>query len=181
MYSWSSWAFRSTTFFHSYSVLKSREVFMGAASKFLTELSLDQKWHFSISIHYFMRRICLKIPFQNKTQSPMCQKSPFKKKLKFKCLELKNVDLKLLTLKSYCLNVLCLCSTYGLSCVTVMVASGIQIEQCFLLRDTVDNDHGKCTLTKQLFSRADPACGPYLKLMKCSVWNFLFHNKKVQA
>lgn len=76
---WSSWAFRSTTFFHSYSVIKSREVFMGTASKFLTKLSLDQKWHFSISIYYFMRHICLKIPFQNKIQSAMCQKNLFKR------------------------------------------------------------------------------------------------------
>lgn len=132
MYSWSSWAFRSTTFFHSYSVIKSRQVFLRAASKFLTKLSLDQKWHFSISIHYFIRAICLKsnVPFQNKTQSPTCQKNPFLKKLKFKNLKLKNVDLKLLTLKS-CLNVLCLCSTCGPSCVTAMVAAGIQFEQCF--------------------------------------------------
>lgn len=154
---------------------------MRAASKFLTKLSLDQKWHFSISIHYFIRSICLKIPFQKKTQSPMCQKIPFLKKLKFKYLKLKNVDLKVLTLKSYCLNVLCLCSTCGLSCVTAMVASAIQFEQCFFLKDRVDDDHGKCTLTKQLLSRADPAHGPHLKLMKCFVWNFIFHNKKVQA
>lgn len=133
MYTWSSWAFRST-FFHSYSVIKSREVFTRAASKFLMKLSLDQKWHFSISIHYFIRSICLKIPFQKKTQSLMCQKNPLKK-MKFKYLKLKNVDLKLLTLKSYCLNILCLCSTCGLSCITAMVASGIQFEQCFFLRD----------------------------------------------
>lgn len=102
----------------------------------------------------------------------MCQKKKkilFLKKLKFRYLKLKNVDFKLLTLKSWCLNVLCLCSTYGLSCVTAMVISGIQCEQCFFLRDRVDNDHGKCTLPKQLLSRADPAHGPYLKLMKCLV------------
>lgn len=91
----------------------------------------------------------------------MCQKNPFLKKLKFKYPKLKNVDLKLLTLKSSCLNVLCLCSTCGLSCVPAMVASGIQFEQCFFLRDRVDNDHGKCTLTKQLLSREDPAHGSF--------------------
>lgn len=153
---------------------------MRAASKFLTELSLNQKWHFSISIHYFIRSICLKIPFQTKTQSPMCQRNPFLKNLKFKYLKLKNVDLKLLTLKS-CLNVLCLSSTCGPSCVTAMVAAGIQFEQCFFLRDDIDNDHGKCTLTRKLLSRADPTHEPYLKLMKCFTWNFIFHNKKVQA
>lgn len=62
-----------------------------------------------------------------------------------------------------------------------MVASGIQSEQCFFLRDRVDNDHGKCTLTKQLLSRVDPAHELYLKLMKCFVLSFLFHNKKVQS
>lgn len=71
------------------------------------------------------------------------------------------MNLKLLTLKSCCLNVSCLCSSCELSCVTAMVASGIQFEQCFFLRDRVDNDHGKCTLTKQLLSRADPAHRPY--------------------
>lgn len=76
---------------------------------------------------------------------------------------------------------LCSCSTYGLSCVTAMVASGIQFEQCFFLRDRVDDDRGKCTLTKQLLSRADSAHGPHLKLMKYCVWNFVFHNKKVRA
>lgn len=178
MCSWSSWAFRSTTFFHSYSVIKSREAFMRAASKFLTNPSLDQKWHFSISIHYFIRRICLKIPFQKKTQSPMCQKIPFFKK---------NWNSNILSWKMEIWNswlwrvTLCSCSTYGLSCVTAMVASGIQFEQCFFLRDRVDDDHGKCTLTKQLLSRADSAHGPHLKLMKYCVWNFVFHNKKVQA
>lgn len=130
IYSWSSWAFRSTTFFHSHSVIKSREIFMRAASKCLTKLSLDQKWHFCISTHYFISSICLKIPFQNKTQSPMCQKNPFFERLKFKYLKLKNVDLKLLTSKS-CLNILFLCPTCGPSCVTAMVAAGIQFEQCF--------------------------------------------------
>lgn len=110
----------------------------------------------------------------------MPKKILFKKKLKFKYLKLKNVDLKLLTLKS-CLNVLCLCSTCGPSCVTAMVAAGIQFEQCFFLRDNVDNDHGKCTLTKQLLSRAHPAHEPYLKSMKCFVWNVIFNNKKVPA
>lgn len=62
-----------------------------------------------------------------------------------------------------------------------MVASGIQFEQCFFLRDRVDDDHGKCTLTKQLLSRADSAHGPHLKLMKYCVWNFVFHNKKARA
>lgn len=76
------------------------------------------------------------------------------------------------------MNVLCLCSTCGLSCVTAMVAAGTQFNQCFFLRDRVDNDHGKCTLTRQLLSRADIAHEPYLKLMKCFVWNFIFHNKK---
>lgn len=55
------------------------------------------------------------------------------------------------------------------------------LNSVFFLRDRVDNDHGKCTLTKQLLSRADPAHEPYLKLMKYFLWNFIFHNKKVQA
>lgn len=155
---------------------------MRAVSKFLTQLSLDQKWHFSISIHYFIRAICLKpdVPFQNKSRSPTCQKNPVLKRLKLKTLKLKNVDLKLLTPKS-CLNVFCLCSTCEPSCVTAMVAAEIQFEHCFFLRDRADNDHGKCTLTKQLLSRADPAHEPHLKLKKYFVWNFIFHNKKVQA
>lgn len=81
--------------------------------------------------------------------------------MEFKYPKLENVNLKLLTLKSCCLNVSCLCSSCELSCATAMVASGIQFEQCFFLRDRVDNDHGKCTLTKQLLSRADPAHRPY--------------------
>lgn len=60
----------------------------------------------------------------------MCQKNPFFERLKFKYLKLKNVDLKLLTSKS-CLNILFLCPTCGPSCVTAMVAAGIQFEQCF--------------------------------------------------
>lgn len=68
--------------------------------------------------------------FKIKPNHPRAKKILFLKKLKFKNLKLKNVDLKLLTLKS-CLNVLCLCSTCGPSCVTAMVAAGIQFEQCF--------------------------------------------------
>lgn len=78
MYSWSSWAYRSTTFFNFCSVIKSRKVFMRAVSKFLTKISLGQKLICFISICYFVKGICLKssILFLNKKQSPMCQKNP---------------------------------------------------------------------------------------------------------
>lgn len=55
------------------------------------------------------------------------------------------------------------------------------LNSVFFLRDNVDNDHGKCTLTRKLLSRADPAHETYLKLIKYFVWNFIFRNKKVQA
>ena len=154
MYSWSSQASRSTIFFNFCSVIKSREVFMRTVPKFLTKLSLDQKWICFISIHSFVKGICLKsdVPVLNKKQS--CAKR-IQFWLKCRNLKLKNVDFKLLTLRSCCLNALCLCSTCGLSLAAKwlgsqqMVAAGIPAGPCCIIRGRMDNDHGKCALARQ--------------------------------